>query len=60
MSDEFIGNTLTGIGGLLVILNLTIWNNSEYGLASAVAAVVVIMIGLYFTTWKNKDENEEE
>lgn len=56
MSNESIGSTMTALGGLLVILNLTIWNNSEYGLISALVAVVVIVIGLYFTSWKKKEE----
>jgi|GEM_PF-6476900 len=38
MSNESIGSTMTALGGLLVILNLTIWNNSEYGLISALVA----------------------
>ena len=59
MTKEFIGTILTSLGGLLVILNLTIWNNSEYGLISAVAAVLVIVLGLYFTSWKNEDADEE-
>lgn len=59
MSKESIGTILTYLGGLLVILNLTIWNNSEYGLISAIAAAVVILIGLYFTSWKKDDQEEE-
>ena len=59
MSKESIGTILTYLGGLLVILNLTIWNNSEYGLISAIAAVVVILLGLYFTSWKKDDQEDE-
>lgn len=59
MTKEFIGTILTSLGGLLVILNLTIWNNSEYGLISAVAAVLVIVLGLYFTSWKKDDADGE-
>ena len=56
MKDETIGTVLTSLGGLMVILNLTIWNNSQYGLISAIGAVVIILAGLYFTSWKKKKE----
>jgi len=59
MNNETIGTILTSLGGLLVIFNLTIWNNSEYGLISAIAAVVVILIGLYFTSWKKDDSKKD-
>jgi len=54
MSDEKIGSVLTGIGIVLVILNLAIWNDGIYGLLSAILAAGVIIAGLYFTSWKNK------
>jgi len=57
MPNESIGTILTCLGGLLVILNLTIWNNKEYGLISAVGAVLIILIGLYFTSWKKKEDD---
>lgn len=56
MSNEKIGSALTIVGIVLVLLNFTIWNNSEYGLASALAAGVVIIAGLYFTSWKKEDD----
>ena len=60
MTRESIGTILTSLGGLIVILNLTIWNNSEYGLISAIGAVVVILAGLYFTSWKKDDSDVEK
>lgn len=43
----------------MVIFNLTIWNNSEYGLISAIGAVLIILLGLYFTSWKKDDSDKE-
>ncbi len=44
---ESLGYTLSCIGGLLVILNLTTWKNSEWGLSIAISAVVLALIGIY-------------
>lgn len=54
-----IGVTLSSLGGLLVIFNLTIWKESEWGLVLAVIAVVIILAGLYLSSWTKKNKVSE-
>jgi len=50
---EKIGYTLSSLGGLLVILNLTTFKDSKWGLELAILAVVIVLVGIY-TTNKGK------
>ena len=42
-----VGYTLSGLGGLLVILNLTTWKDRDWTLESSALAVFTILIGIY-------------
>ena len=53
-----IGYTVSSLGGLLVIFNLTIFKDSEWGLWLAILAVLIILLGLYLS--KKAKENEQE
>ena len=49
-----LGTTLSCLGGLLVTLNMTSFKDSEWGLALAIAAVVLALTGVIIIS-KNKE-----
>jgi hypothetical protein len=49
-----IGITLSSLGGLLVILNLTTFKYSEWGLELAILAVVIALVGVYLVNKSKK------
>ncbi len=49
-----LGTTLSSLGGLLVILNMTVLKDSEWGLGLAIGAVVLALTGVILIS-KNKE-----
>jgi len=50
------GVTLVSIGGLIVVLSLTMWKQNEWGLELSVLAFILAISGIYFI---NKAKGEE-
>ncbi len=56
---ENIGTTISCIGGLLVILNLSTWKGSVWELEIAILATALALIGLLIIGKAKKDEAGE-
>jgi len=51
------GTILSSLGGLLVILNMTTFKDSEWGLGLAIGAVALALAGVIIIS-KNKEEKD--